>query len=133
MSIEVNVEGLLGGLQHQMAIRATVKVPCNHSRYTWRETPFQVFTNQTDGLSARHGGPQINLPPINSEHDALQFAAQTSLFRTPLKSTIYERVNGGLTIEGRAQAGTFCPIASFRHSRPSSNGPYYGGMNRNRG
>jgi len=71
--IEVDVERLLGGFQHQMAIRTTLEVTGNHGSDTWREAPLQVFANQTDSLSARHGGPQKRTP-LNTEHEVLQLA-----------------------------------------------------------
>ena len=54
VSIEVNVQSLLGSLQYKMAIRTAVKMPRNHGGDTRRKAPLKVFANQTDGLSTRH-------------------------------------------------------------------------------
>ena len=38
--IEVNVQSLLGSLQNQVAIRATVNMARNNYRYAWRKATF---------------------------------------------------------------------------------------------
>jgi hypothetical protein len=62
VSVEIDVKGLLGRFQHEVAIRTAVEVPGNDGSNTWGEAPLQVLTNQADGLSARHAGPQNTYP-----------------------------------------------------------------------
>jgi hypothetical protein len=94
VAVEVRVKGLLGGLKHQMAIGATVNVPGNNSGDTRRETTFEVFTNQADGLSTSHGAPEILFPaPIVSTNRS-NWKTGAELHDYPIKSTIYEKVKG---------------------------------------
>ena len=66
MAVEVYVERLLGGFQHQVTIRATVQMTRNHGGNARRKAPFQVFANQADCLPASHGCPQRNYAPVNT-------------------------------------------------------------------
>ena len=57
MTVEVGIEGLLRGLQDQMAIRTVVHVVRNRCGDARRETAFQVLANQSNSFSAGHAGP----------------------------------------------------------------------------
>jgi len=77
-----------------MAIGATVNVAGNNSGDAGRETTFEVFTNQADGLSASHGAPEILFPaPIVSTNRSNR-KMRADLHDYPIKSTIYEKVTG---------------------------------------
>jgi len=95
MSVEVNVKGLLGRFQHEVAICAAVEVPGDDSGNTWGEAPLQILANQADGLSASHAGPQNTYPPVNAEHDVLHLETCHAAFAHRLESAIYERVKPG--------------------------------------
>jgi hypothetical protein len=91
VSVKVSVKGLLGSFEDEMAIGTAVNMARNNSSDAGRKTTFEVFTDQTDGLSARHDSPQNTFPHQISEHESLQ-SADTHRFQDyPTKSTTYEK------------------------------------------
>jgi hypothetical protein len=54
VSIEIGLECLLRGLEHQVAILTVPNVTFNNLSHAWRKPALQVFANQADGLSAGH-------------------------------------------------------------------------------
>jgi hypothetical protein len=94
MSVKVCVQGLLGSLEDQMAIGTTVNVAGNNGGDTRRETTFEVFTDQADGLSARHGSPQILFPAEFMSTNRSNREMCTRFHDYPTKSTIYGKVMG---------------------------------------
>jgi hypothetical protein len=107
MAVEVRVEGLLGSLQNQMAIRAIVHVVGNGCGDAGRETSLQVLTNQSNSLSAGHASPLKYLPPWITEHELLQLYPQAHASIEPLKSTIYEKMSNVLGPQKSNREGNF--------------------------
>jgi hypothetical protein len=77
-----------------MAIGTAVNVAGNNSSDTGRETTFEVFTDQTDGLSARHGSPRILFPVQFTSTRRSNSKMRTGSRNYPIKSIIYEKVMG---------------------------------------
>ena len=120
MAVEVGVEGLLGRLQDQMAIRAVVHVVRNGGGNARRESALQVLTNQSNSLSAGHASPLKYLPPWILKHEGLQLYPQAHMSIEPLKSASYEKVTKRPRPEKWIGRGIFPWMISFRHSKPSS-------------